>query len=360
MRWLAPAAVLGLAAATATGVFASGSDSRHLPPVSPAALIAALRSSPVTGYSGTVVSRMSFGLPELPDVGGQDVASFASLLTGSHTLQVWYGGAEEQRIAVLGATDETDLFRFGRTVWLWDSADRVATHTVLPERGLGFSDLITGVAAPHQGNPSVLTPSSLARRALAAIRPSTRVQVRRGAPVADRSTYQLVLTPRSTSTLVGSVRISIDGLTKVPLGVQVYPRGSSSPAIDVAYTSITYGRPTSTSFQFAPPSGATVRQIGMHAPAGHNGHQQVEADGTPRVITGGSDWTSVACYRFPRAAKLPALRGPLAHAFQPVSGYWGRGRLLQANLVSVLFTRDGWACAGAVPPSVLYATADTR
>jgi hypothetical protein len=358
LRWLAPAAVLGLAAITAAGVFTSGAPSNRLPRMSPEALIASLRGSAPTGYSGTVVSRVSFGLPELPDVAGAgDGTSFASLLSGSHTLQVWYGGAEEQRVAVLGATDETDLFRFGRSVWIWDSANRVAAHTLLPHRGRGESDAITGIAAPQTGNPAMITPGGLVRQALAAIRPSTTVQVHRGAPVADRSTYELVLTPRSPGTLVGSVHIALDGATKVPLAVRIYPRGSNSPAIDVAYTSINYGRLSRRSFQFAPPAGARVHQMHPHVPAAG---AVPAVSGAPRVLTAGQDWSAVACYHYGRAGKPGVLHGPLGQAFVPVAGDWGRGRLLQANLVSVLLTRDGWACAGAVQPALLYSAVANR
>jgi hypothetical protein len=361
LRWLAPAAVLGLAAITAAGVFTSGAPTTRLPRMSPEALIASLRSSPPTGYSGTVVSRVSFGLPELPDVAGAgDGTSFASLLSGSHTLQVWYGGAEEQRVAVLGATDETDLFRYGRSVWLWDSANRVATHTELPQRGRGESDAITGLVAPQPGNPALITPGGLVRQALAAIRPSTTVQVRRGAPVADRSTYDLVLTPRSAGTLVGSVRIALDGATKVPLAVRIYPRGSNSPAIDVAYTSINYGRLSRRSFQFAPPAGAHVHQVQPHAaPSGTSPMSRSLLSGR-RILTAGRDWSAVGCYRFHGTGKPGVLHGPLAQAFVPVAGDWGRGRLLEANLVSVLLTRDGWACAGTVQPSLLYSAVANR
>ena len=34
----------------------------------------------------------------------------------------------KQRVALLGATDETDVFRNGRSVWQWSSADRRAVH----------------------------------------------------------------------------------------------------------------------------------------------------------------------------------------------------------------------------------------
>lgn len=361
VRWLAPTAVVGLAVLTAAGVFTGGKPAaQQLPATTADALIASVRGADVTGYTGTLISRISLGLPELPDVAtgnGSDTSSLSSLLTGSHTLQVWYGGAQRQRLAVLGATDETDLFRDGRSVWQWDSARRVALHGQLPSRSTRQSNRITGLVGPHPGAPASFTPGGLAARALATMGPDTSVQVRRGPVIADRSTYSLVIVPRDTQTLVGSVRVDVDGQTKVPLAFEVYSRDApKSPSIDVRFTSIDFGRPSRTSFQFAPPSGATVRQLNLAA----IGRQL--APGAPggllsRVRITGADWSTVACYE-PR--RPPALHGALARVTRPASGSWGRGRLLQADLASVLFTRDGWVCAGAVDPATLFAAASDR
>jgi hypothetical protein len=44
----------------------------------------------------------------------------------------------------------------------------------------------------------------------------------------------------------------------------------------------------------------------------------------------------------------------------PVSGAWGKGRLLESSLLSVLVTDDGRLLAGAVAPDQLYAAAGSR
>jgi hypothetical protein len=51
---------------------------------------------------------------------------------------------------------------------------------------------------------------------------------------------------------------------------------------------------------------------------------------------------------------LAALRALLL-ATTPVQGTWGKGRLLQTKLLSVLITSNGQILAGAVTPTVLYA-----
>ncbi|HEY2315813.1 MAG TPA: hypothetical protein VGH96_19550 [Streptosporangiaceae bacterium] len=56
----------------------------------------------------------------------------------------------------------------------------------------------------------------------------------------------------------------------------------------------------------------------------------------------------------PVGPDLAALRALLL-ATTPVQGTWGKGRLLQTKLLSVLITSNGQILAGAVTPAVLYA-----
>ncbi|MFN2563334.1 MAG: outer membrane lipoprotein carrier protein LolA [Jatrophihabitans sp.] len=349
LRWLAPVGVAGVAALAATGAFSASASSDDLPATTPAALIAAVQTSGVGGFSGTVVSHLSLGLPDLPAIGTSDEpSSFASLLTGSHTMQVWYGGLGKQRVALLGATDETDLFRNGTDVWQWSSADQLAVHSLLP------ADAPT--AAPLPSSTSSLTPGDLARDALHALDPTTRVAIEGNHTVADRSAYELVLTPRTTATKVGSVHISVDGETKIPLGVQVYARDASAPAVDVAFTSIRFGTQAERNFVFSPPANATVHEAGSGR---RSAEPRADAGRGTKPRTTGSGWARVVALD-PGPAAVAKLLGPASKALTPVTGAWGKGRLLESALVSVLVTADGRLYAGAVDPESLYAAAGSR
>ncbi|WP_460604958.1 LolA family protein [Jatrophihabitans fulvus] len=360
LRWLAPLAVLGVAGLAATGVFRAQATADDLPGTTPKALIAAVQAPEATGFSGTVVSRLSLGLPDLPmlDTGGSG-SSALSLLSGSHTLQVWYGGPEQQRIALLGATDETDLFRSGRQVWQWTSADRTAVHAVLPDR----PQERTRPAVPLPSSPASMTPTGLARDLLRNLDPTTAVTVKDNRRVANRSAYELVLRPRTAATRVGAVHIMVDGRTKVPLGVEVYPRGSGTPAVDVAFTSIRFQRPPSTYFSFTPPSGATVREAEPGSLRGALPRLRTTApaggpSGRPRVTSSGSGWTTVLRVDSGATGATRALaRSGFRDAFTRVSGTWGKGRLLTSDLLSVLVTDSGRVLIGAVDPQSLFAAA---
>jgi hypothetical protein len=352
LRWLAPVGVACVVGVVATGLFSSrASSNAALPRTTPAALIAAVQSSRAEGFSGTVVSHLSLGLPDLPSLGTvADGTSFTSMLSGSHTLQVWYGGVDRERVALLGATDETDVFRDGRQLWQWNSADNSALHVLLPQPPAG----------PTQPKTSPfplasLTPAGLANGILGSLDSTTRVEVQQNDSVADRSAYQLVLTPRTTATKVGQVRIAIDGQTKVPLGVQIYARGASSPAVDIEFTSVVFGSQPLRNFQFSPPEGATVREKTVPAHPG-----AAAARSRSRFTTTGTGWSTVATLR-PSAQVLDALRGKSAlAALTPVRGSWGNGHLLDSPLVSVLLTDDGRVLVGAVAPDALYAAAGRK
>ena len=76
--------------------------------------------------------------------------------------------------------------------------------------------------------------------------------------IAGEPTYTLVLTPTSTSTLVGSIEVSLDANNWMPLQVQVFPKGADAPAVSAGFTSIAFGPVDPSMFEFTPPAGTTV------------------------------------------------------------------------------------------------------
>src|SRR6202035_5825108 len=183
-----------------------------------------------------------------------------------------------------------------------------------------------------------------------------------------QAAYELVLAPKDTRSLVGQVQIAIDGKNGVPLRLQVYARGASSPAFQVGYTAIQFVTPAPADLTFTPPPGATITHENLSAPSG-SGHKPGD------VATIGSGWLTVLDLpgtgltapsaggsgnspsgNSPSADSAAALNALLRSA-TPVSGAWGSGRLLRTSLISVLITDSGRTFVGAVQPSVLYAAA---
>jgi outer membrane lipoprotein-sorting protein len=355
-RWAVPIGALIITGAVMAGSLISVAQaSPGLPSRTPAQLLVQVADSVTPPLTGTVVETTSLGLPSLP--GTADPTSLASLLTGSHTIRVWYASPRHFRLAVPESLSETDVIADGNTAWLWESTANTVTKYTLP---------------PHQSAPQTqpttapLTPQQAAQQVLAAVGPTTTVSVDSNVTVAGQAAYELVLAPKDSRSLVGQVQIAIDGRNGVPLRLQVFARGASSPAFQVGYTSIQFVTPAPADLTFSPPPGAKVSQENLSSRMSSGPRQPGD------VATIGSGWLTVldlpsAGLTAPSgsasapghggsgdsAAVLNALLGSAAH----VSGAWGSGRLLRTSLVSVLITDSGRMFVGAVQPSVLYAAA---
>ena len=354
-RWAVPVGALAIAGAVLAGSLISVAQaSPGLPPRTPAQLLAQVADSVTPPLTGTVVETTSLGLPSLP--GTADPTSIASLLTGSHTIRVWYTGPRHFRLAVPESLSETDVIADGTTAWLWESTTNSVTEYTLPAHRQ--APMTAPTSAP-------LTPQQAAQQVLAAVGKTTTVRVDSNVTVAGRPAYQLVLAPKDSRSLVGQVQIAIDARNGVPLRLQVYARDASSPAFQVGYTAIQFVTPAPADLTFSPPSGAKVSRENLSDRSG-SGHEPND------VSTIGSGWLAVldlpsAGLTVPSGSvsapgnggsgDSAAVLNALLLAATHVSGPWGSGRLLRTSLVSVLITDGGRMFVGAVQPSVLYAAA---
>ena len=353
-RWAVPAGALVITGAVLAGSLMSvARASPGLPPRTPAQLLARVADSVAPPLTGTVVETTSLGLPSLP--GTANPTSIASLLTGSHTVRVWYAGPRHFRLAVPEPLSETDVIADGTTAWLWQSTANTVTEYSRP------ADARTPVTEP---TAAPLTPQQAAQQVLAAVGQTTTVGVDSNVTVAGQAAYELVLAPKDSRSLIGQVQIAVDGRNGVPLRLQLFARGASSPAFQVGYTSIQFVTPAPADLAFSPPPGAKVTKenLGGGQPSGPQ----------PDISTIGSGWLTVL--DLPEGGPgglVPPVAGgsggsspradtvlsALLLSATPTSGAWGSGRLLRTSLVSVLITDSGRMFVGAVQPSVLYAAA---
>ena len=390
-RWAVPAGALAVTGAVIAAVLApSAQASPILPARTSAQLLAAVsgRDAALPPFTGTVVEDAKLGLPDLPGVA--DPTSVTSLLTGSHSMRIWYGDSSHLRLSVPGEMSEGDVFVNGRTAWYWQSSPDQATKFLLP----------ADAAKTHQ-LPKVpeLTPQQAAQQALAAVGPTTTVSLQRNVEVAGQAAYQLVLAPKSSSSLIGQVRIAVDGSRYIPLRVQVFARGATSPSFQVGFTSISFVRPAASNFSFTPPPGAKVsteklgdmdqsgqgmkdrslngsRTFGTSwltvaelpaselsgALAGMGGFEHSSSQAAPgqgNAAVGGAVSSSAQSVAGTPGGGGPGISGSglfglAMRSAKNVHGSWGSGQLLHTGLLSVLMTSDGRVFLGAVTPAVLY------
>jgi outer membrane lipoprotein-sorting protein len=354
-RWAVPVvAAVALAGVGPLATTLTASARGSLPPRTAAQLLVDVQHAKLETLSGTVVETSDLGLPALPSVGGQGggSASFSSLVSGSHTMRLWYAGPDRVRVALLGQLGESDLVRTGSDVWAWSSDTNTATHWTAPSTE-GAQQV-----GPDPADGPPLTPQQAADAALAAIGPSTRVSTDPTAVVAGRPAYDLVLTPRDARSTVGSVHIAVDGSTHLPTRVQVFARGASSAAFEIGFTSFSTATPPGSTFAFTPPPGATVKQGSQTGPNGGMTAHARPSGAAPQVV--GKGWTSVVVATVGSltpgqpADRTGSLAGVLK-SLPAVSGSWGSGHLLHGPLFSAVLTDDGRLAFGAVRPQMLYA-----
>jgi len=202
------------------------------------------------------------------------------------------------------------------------------------------------------------TPQEAADLALKAIDPTTVVSTGNSAKIAGRDAYELILSPRDTSSLVGQVRLAIDAKQHVPLRVQVLPKGSAQASIEVGFTQVSFARPDDAQFNFAPPAGAKVEDstgadkkvpdatkvpLNKDDKAGKTG----KAD-EPKSTVIGKGWTSVFVARMNADTSAEAAKSPEAQSLLNQLPKGNGGRVLTSKLFTVLLTDDGRVLVGTV------------
>lgn len=258
LRWVrygASVAVIGLAVALIGDVAVRADPNPVLPNVTSEQLLTSTLSAlaqPVT-ISGDVTTRLDLGIPDIPASIGSSQLGSLSMLIGEQRFKVWHS-PDGVRVAQLTDFGEMDAIANRADAWFWDSSKMSAQH-------LSLASLQSPGTAQPSTAPSLGDVTAFAQRVLTAVQGYARVSVDKTARVAGRPVYQLVLTPTSTLTRIGMIEMAIDAQTRLPLRIQVFPRGSSRPALEASFTSVSFDPIATSVFDFTPPTGTAVTQI---------------------------------------------------------------------------------------------------
>ena len=346
------AAVLAVAVTVGAGmVSVRADDDPALEPVDARELLssvieASLRGAPI---SGEVETTFDLGLPELPgSMGG--IAGAPGVLasfTGDQRWKVW-SSPDGLRVAHLLQAREQDLVVNRDEAWWWDSAEMRAIHLDPADLDPGWPD----VASTPNGSPAPpVDPVALATALIRGASPCASLSQEGTYRVAGRDVYVLALSPSSSGSLVGSIRLSVDAQTRLPLRVEVRSIGGDDAPIAAGFTSVSFDPIDPAMCSFEPPPGATVSEASEVAEASGADEATGDAEGAgPAAITdarvfGGCLGVVVALRldgRLPDAAAgLLPFAGPLSSA------------------IAVERSDHTWVLAGLVDADALEARAAT-
>ncbi|WP_460840877.1 LolA-like protein [Nocardioides marmoraquaticus] len=189
------------------------------------ALADAVRDAYDTGWSGEVYTQGSVEIPE----SDSDLDGVARLLGESSTLRVWWRSPDEHRVDRLRTSGETDILRAGDVSVRWRYEGNRVTVT--------FDD---DLRLPD--DPDVV-PVALARRLLAGVTDDelSRLPDER---VAGRPAAGLRVVPSDPRSTLDRIDLWADQDSGVPLRVEVYGVGETSPALVSTVTDLDLRRPT--------------------------------------------------------------------------------------------------------------------
>lgn len=403
--WAVPAAAaVAVAAAFAAPPLLASADTAGLPAVTPDELLTRVLEAEPQALSGTVVHTARLGLPDLSmvQVAGADPVS---LLGGSTTLRVWTDGEQRSRVSLLGMASEYSVVTDATQAWTYSSADDQVVHYALSPQDAARAESLRATATPPADLP---TPDELGRDALERAQEHATVGVDAATTVAGRDAYQVVVTPRSSTTLVGRIVVAVDAETSTPLRVQVWSSDdAATPALELGFTDVTFAAPDDAVLTFSAPPGAAVREVTVPLPSEEELAQAAAKDVPTALPTDpadvplpegaqvtGTGWDTIvelsdvdvaalvagdpaAVAGMPQVDKRFESEGAqeLYEEFAgegdgppvdldttalydqlttPVEG----GRALTSTLLSVLVLDDGRVLVGAVPVDALRAAAD--
>lgn len=231
-------------AAVATAVLLLAPYAGRLQPLhDPAAgtddLVAAIRGSADTPYSGTVEVQGRVGLPI-----ADRFTDVADLFGGQTRLRVWWSASDDWRVDRLLETGEVDLFHHGPQTIEWDYERAFAKASIDPD-----------IRLPRDSD---LLPAVVARDALDGVATSAvnRLSSRRIAGVVAAGLRVEFTDPRST---LRRVDLWVDPATGVAVAADVYGDGPQ-PALSTALTTYSAGRPDDDVTRFRPRRNVPVVQ----------------------------------------------------------------------------------------------------
>lgn len=293
---------------------------------------------------------------------GSSIETNDPLITGTSG-RLW-ASPGHLRVELDSTNGDAEIVVSGQRFWAYDPTSNTVYEGALPQ-----DPTATGASVKHRRVYTYSGPPSVAQIQSRLNQLTTHVNVSAAKPtnIGGQPAYSVTLSPKTSKGLLGAVRIGFDAKHAVPLDFAIIPRGSSTPALELKATSISYGpgAVSPSDFVLSPPKGAHVVQITPPQPGATGGSATGGAatttghPGSVRVLGHGLSSVIVAQGPAHGAASMgsgPAGPLPLQHV--KING--ATGRQLATSLGTVLeFTSNGVShlLAGSVTPTTLDAVA---
>jgi outer membrane lipoprotein-sorting protein len=241
--------------------FALGSGPTPPPKPLAEAVHDALTTPPVEGVSANIqLTNHLLEGANLASGGGEAGKLASSPLLAGGSGRLWISKDGHVRLELQSEQGDTQVLYDGHTVQIYDAASNTLYRYTPPAEPAPTAE--TNAARPdapagHDEPPSV----AKIEEAIAHMGEHATVSGATPTDIAGQPAYTVRISPKETGSLIGGAELSWDADHGVPLRAAIFPSTSSSPAIELAASSISYGPVAGSVFDFTPPAGAKIDEI---------------------------------------------------------------------------------------------------
>jgi outer membrane lipoprotein-sorting protein len=247
------AAAIALVGGTAIAVAASG-GSGPTPPPKP--LAQALHDALGAAEPAGITARITFTNNLFPS--GALVGATGSALMSGATGRLWLNG-NGGRLELQSDAGDVQIVWNDTRVTAYDASSNTAYTFDLPKQA--------GASTASHKTPSLDEISKF----LADVAKHWNVSDAQPSNVAHEPAYTVDVSPSHDGGLLGSAQLAWDAAQGVPLKVAIYAQGSTTPALALEATGISFGQVPDSDVAVAPPAGAKVVDLSSQASGQHKG-----------------------------------------------------------------------------------------
>jgi len=294
--------------------------------------------------------------------GGEGSALTSSPLMSGASGRLWISKGGDVRIELQSEEGDTQIYYDGKTVSMYDAASNTLyeytppAHASWNESGSGKGDS-SGAGRSGEGSHHEVPSVAKIEEAISKLSQHANVSGATPTDVAGQPAYTVRVSPKEAGSLLGGAELSWDAVHGVPLRAAVYSTESSTPVMELAATSISYGPVEPSVFEFKPPANAKIEEVKLPEHAGEGAKSG--GGEPPTVTTKGHGLSSIAVVE-DKTKPGAHETSPLPEGLPQVKIDGVSATELTTELGTLLtFERDGvrYLVAGSVEPGAVEAVA---
>ena len=215
--------------------------------------------------------------------GGEAGQLSSSPLLAGASGRLWVAADGRMRLELQAERGDTQILYDGHTAQLYDASTNTLYRYAVPQHGGSSSG-----GADRHDVPSV----AKIEEAISHAQEHASVSTATPADIAGQPAYTVRISPKEGGSLIGGAELSWDAVHGVPLRAAVYSATRGAPVIELAASEISYGPVDSSVFDFTPPAGAKIHDVGSSA-TDSGASPSEHSSGRPKLTTRGHGISAV-------------------------------------------------------------------